>query len=207
MRACLRAIVKRVVYGKPVPPLSVEEQWAALLNGGAMLGEGVVLRHALLQVRDPQNCTLAIGTQSDLECRLCFEKVGATIRIGARTHIGGDTLIDSACAIEIGDDVQIAFGVTMMDHNSHSVRFHERRNDVLEWQQGRKDWTHVPMAPIRIGDKAWIGASVIILKGVTIGEGAIVGAGSVVTKDVAPWTIAAGNPARLIRPLTEEERA
>jgi maltose O-acetyltransferase len=47
---------------------------------------------------------------------------------------------------------------------------------------------------------------VIILKGVTIGEGAIVGAGSVVTKDVPAWSVAAGNPARVIRKLREDER-
>ncbi len=54
-------------------------------------------------------------------------------------------------------------------------------------------------APITIGDYAWIGSRAIILKGVTVGEGAVVAAGSVVTSDVAPYTIVAGNPARLIR--------
>jgi acetyltransferase-like isoleucine patch superfamily enzyme len=57
-----------------------------------------------------------------------------------------------------------------------------------------------------ISDFVWIGANVIILKGVTIGEGAIVGAGSVVTKDVPPYTIVAGNPARIIREIPENER-
>ena len=54
--------------------------------------------------------------------------------------------------------------------------------------------------------KVWIGFNAIILKGVTIGEGAVVGAGSVVTKDVLPWTVVAGNPARLIREISENER-
>ena len=58
---------------------------------------------------------------------------------------------------------------------------------------------HLIKAPIVIGDMAWVATGAIILPGITIGEGAVVGAGAVVTKDVAPWTIVAGNPARVIR--------
>jgi acetyltransferase-like isoleucine patch superfamily enzyme len=59
---------------------------------------------------------------------------------------------------------------------------------------------------VYIDDDVWIGAMSIILKGVTIGEGAIVGAGSVVTKDVPPWAIVAGNPAKIIREIGINER-
>ena len=54
-------------------------------------------------------------------------------------------------------------------------------------------------APIIIGNLAWIGAKAIVLPGVTIGEGAVVGAGAVVTKDVEPWTVVGGNPARVVK--------
>jgi acetyltransferase-like isoleucine patch superfamily enzyme len=54
-------------------------------------------------------------------------------------------------------------------------------------------------ASIAIEDDVWIGANAVILPGVTIGRGAVIGAGSVVTKDVAPYTICAGNPARVMR--------
>jgi len=57
-----------------------------------------------------------------------------------------------------------------------------------------------------IKDKAWIGFNSIILKGVTIGEGSIVGAGSVVTKDIPDWSIVGGNPAKVIREISENER-
>lgn len=74
------------------------------------------------------------------------------------------------------------------------------RNVRADFNNGRcfldsKDWSTVKSAPIKICDKAWIGFNAIILKGVTIGEGAVVGAGAVVTHDVPPWTIVAGNPA------------
>ena len=58
------------------------------------------------------------------------------------------------------------------------------------------------MRPVRIGNKAWIGFNVIILKGVTVGEGAMVAAGSVVRHDVPAYTLVAGNPAVVVRSLS-----
>ncbi len=75
----------------------------------------------------------------------------------------------------------------------------QRRTDVADWMRGHKDWTHVAIAAVTIADRAWIGFGATILKGVTVGEGAVVAAQSVVTRDVAPWTVVAGNPAREIR--------
>ena len=59
---------------------------------------------------------------------------------------------------------------------------------------------------VTIGHDVWIGHNATVMPGVTIGNGAVVGTGAVVTKDVAPWTIVGGNPARLIREITEDER-
>ncbi|MDQ6795887.1 MAG: hypothetical protein M3067_13940 [Chloroflexota bacterium] len=60
--------------------------------------------------------------------------------------------------------------------------------------------------PVAIEDDVWIGANVVVLKGVTIGRAAVIGAGSVVTQDVPPYVVVAGNPARVIRDLSAEER-
>ena len=61
-------------------------------------------------------------------------------------------------------------------------------------------------APIKIGRNCWIGAGAIVLPGVTIGDNSVIGAGSVVTKDVPDWSFAAGNPCRVIRPITKEDQ-
>jgi acetyltransferase-like isoleucine patch superfamily enzyme len=184
-----------------------EGAWRRLLGGDVRVGRGTVAHGCVVVAREPAGCGLAVGEGSNLECRIVFETRGVRVSIGSRTHVGGGTLLDAACGIEVGDDVLIAFDVLVMDHDSHSLVFTQRRHDVSAWMAGRKDWTHVPRQSVRIESKAWVGTRAIILKGVTVGEGGVVAAGSVVTRDVPPWTIVAGNPARVIRELTAEERA
>ena len=151
-------------------------------------------------------CRLSIGENCIMEGDVFFERDDAKVSIGERTFIGGGSRLVSAESVTVGSDVLISWGCSIVDHNSHSVRFSERSRDVLDWREGRKDWSNVKTGAVVIGDKAWLGFNVIVLKGVTIGEGAIVGAGSVVTKDVAPWVIVGGNPAKVIREIPEDER-
>jgi acetyltransferase-like isoleucine patch superfamily enzyme len=149
-----------------------------------------------------EKCGLRIGKRSIVECHIFFERETSQVYIGERTFIGASSLM---CAEEIyiGDDVLIAFGATIADHNSHSLDFSFRASDVELWYEGKKKWDHVEIKPVRIEDRAWIGMHSIILKGVHIGEGAVVGAGAVVTKDVPPYTLVAGNPAHPMRSLTK----
>lgn len=178
------------------------DQWSARLSGAFSLGQGSTIDKGWIEVRgaDPK---LTIGERTEICCGIIFEHADVAVRIGSRTSIGGKTLLDAAAGIEIGDDVLIAFEVLIMDHDSHSLEFSKRCHDAEEWTKGRKDWTHVPRAGVRIKDKVWIGARVTILKGVTIGEGAVVATGSIVTRDVPPWTLVAGNPARVLRTLCD----
>jgi acetyltransferase-like isoleucine patch superfamily enzyme len=156
-------------------------------------------------IRILNDCKLVLKKGSIFEGNISFEREGGIVIIGENTFVGASHLVCSR-SIEIGDDVLISWGCVIVDHNSHSVRFSERKNDVTEWYDGRKNWTHVIDKPIQIRNKVWVGMHSIILRGVTVGEGAIVGAGSVVTKDVPSWSIVAGNPARIIRELGEDER-
>jgi acetyltransferase-like isoleucine patch superfamily enzyme/tetratricopeptide (TPR) repeat protein len=152
-------------------------------------------------IRMKERCAVTVGRDSIIEGSISFDREGARVTIGDRCFVGTSHLI-SAEEITIGDDVIISWGCTISDHNSHSISWNERKDDVASWMKGRKDWTYVKREPVRIGNKVWIGFNVIILKGITIGEGAVIGAGSVVTKDVPPYTVVAGNPARVIREIT-----
>ena len=158
---------------------------------------------------------IKIGRDSLLECNLILEKETGNISIGNRTYISGGTSIISIHRIEIGNDVTIAWGCTIYDHDSHSVYWNERSRDTLQCIKDykktgnfiqNKNWSKVKSAPIKIEDKVWIGFDCLILKGVTIGEGAVIGAKSVVTHDVPPYTIVAGNPARVVKTLEKEKK-
>jgi acetyltransferase-like isoleucine patch superfamily enzyme len=150
--------------------------------------------------------SIQVGAHSLLASRVVYEKPGATLTIGARSFVGLG-LMSIAERVDVGDDVMVSWGATIVDHNSHSLLARERVGDVEQWLQGVKDWTGVRIAPVRIENRAWLGFNVAILPGVIVGEGAIVGACAVVTKSIPAWSIAGGNPARVIRELTADERA
>ena len=153
-----------------------------------------------LKVHGAKGSLLWVGDQSIVHAKLFYERPGAVIKIGARTFIGKSTII-AADGVMIGDDVLISWGVTIVDHDSHPLEFDYRAKDVVRWREGKKDWSFVPREKIVIRNKAWIGFGATILKGVEIGEEAVVAAQSVVTKNVEPRTLVAGNPARVIRTI------
>jgi len=113
----------------------------------------------------------------------------ATITIGRNVGVSGCT-ISAAERIVIDDDVLIGAGCLIADSDFHPIAYEDR--DIPEKTLN---------APIHICAGAFIGARSIVLKGVTIGRGSVIGAGSVVTRDIPPGVIAAGNPARVIRPI------
>lgn len=146
---------------------------------------------------------IAIGRDSIVRCRIDFDSAQGVVVIGNRCYLGASHFVCHT-AITIGDDVIVSWGVTVVDHDSHSLIWTEREADVANWKRGVKRWDSVAVRPVRIESKAWIGFGASILKGVTVGEGAVIGANSVVTRDVPPYTVVAGSPARIVRRLKEE---
>lgn len=108
--------------------------------------------------------------------------------------------IGSFCSI--AENVAIGFGEHRLDYVSTSPIFHEGSNIL-----GRNFSSHPRATESRtqIGNDVWIGLNVVILAGVVIGDGAVIGAGSIVTKDVPPYAIWAGTPARQIRKRFDEK--
>ena len=155
-----------------------------------------------------QNGAIQVGAYSVLLGELLTFANGGNIEIGEYCYLGDHSRIWSSVRIKIGNRVLIAHDVNIFDNTTHPVddarARHEQFKAILT--SGHPKIIELKPEEIIIDDDAWIAAKSIILPGVTIGEGAVVGAGSVVTKDVPPYTLAAGNPARPIRPLKRPER-
>jgi acetyltransferase-like isoleucine patch superfamily enzyme len=101
--------------------------------------------------------------------------------------------------IVIEDDVNVASGVRFMDSDAHPKDTQDRIADLPPKPEEIK--------PVRICKNAWIGQNVFILKGVTVGEGAIIGVNSVVVTDIPPYSVAIGNPARVVAKNLDKPQA
>lgn len=115
---------------------------------------------------------------------------GSIIRIGENSGLSGATVV-AAERIEIGNNTGLGVNVCVYDTDFHI------QDPLLRRQQSAI--CDALSEPVKIGDDVWIAANVIVLKGVTIGNCSIIGSGSVVTSNVPPDSIFAGNPARFIR--------
>ncbi len=118
---------------------------------------------------------------------------GTHIHLGDNFFAHYDCVLIDVASITIGKNCQMAPRVALYTAG-HPVHPETRASG---YEYGK---------PIVIGDDVWLGGGTVVLPGVTIGDGAVIGAGSVVTKDIPPMTVAAGNPCRVIREITEADR-
>jgi len=150
--------------------------------------------------------SIIFGKNCLINGKILNYKTGGNIKIGDYCYVGVNSNIFCADKIEIGDNVLIAHNVDIFDHDTHPLdplERHEHFKAILKGEDNKKvNWNE---KPIKICANAWICAKSSILKGVTIGEAAIVATGSIVTKDVEPYTIVAGNPAKKIKDICKPE--
>ena len=145
---------------------------------------------------------ISIGGHSRIEGELLVFAHGGEISVGDWCFVGPGARIWSGASINIGNRVMISHNVNIFDSLTHPLnpgQRHEHFRHIME--SGHPRDIDLDDRPIVIEDDTWIAASSTILRGVRIGSGAVVGAGAVVTKNVPPMTVVAGNPARIIRQL------
>lgn len=146
-------------------------------------GQGLRAEHGVRIVRLGGGTRVVVGRDVLLahDVGLHLRDRGAVLTIGDGTFVNHRTELVAHSRVTIGRHCLLAWDVLVLDSDSHSV----------------DGAPHT--APVAIGDRVWIGARATVLKGVTVGDGAVVAAGSVVTKDVPPRALVAGNPARVVR--------
>jgi acetyltransferase-like isoleucine patch superfamily enzyme len=157
--------------------------------------------------RSERDDAVSIGQGASAYLGTMFD-VGASgrVTIGDYALINGARIVCDA-EITIEDYVLVSWNVLLMDSYRVPADPDARRALVkgVPASVRRRFDAYGPALPIRIGRAAWLGFDCCVLPGVTVGEGAVVGARSIVIHDVEPYSIVAGNPARLVRRLTPEE--
>ena len=167
----------------------------------AKIGENTrVFKEASINNYREELTKIYIGDNCDIRGDLMTFAHGGEIIIGNYSFVGERSKIWSAKKITIGNRVLISHNVNIHDNNSHPIDAGLRHKDFVHIKKiGFQKENDLKESEIVIHDDVWIGFNASILKGVTIGTGAIIASGSVVTKDVEPYTIVAGNPAKFIK--------
>lgn len=183
----LRGLAYRTVLGAVGPGCFVEQHVRLLVPQRIFLGRRVMVGEGcFLDANTPQG---RIELQDDvwLSRGSLIVAGEAEVVIGPATYVGHRCLMYGHAGIQIGRDVLLANDVQLICGN-HTFA---RRDMPIRAQPPQGE-------PIVIGDDVWLGASAIVLGGVTVGQGSVVGAGSVVTRSLPPYSIARGVPAEVV---------
>lgn len=175
---------------------------SASFRRNAILGESFTCSHIAKCVNlTSDKSNIVIGSNCEINGTILAEGIGK-VSIGQYTTIRFRSIVHAINRIEIGNYVIISNNVTIMDNNNHPVS-PQARIEMSKSGFYSDLWSckHSSNAPIIIEDNVWIGEKATILKGVRIGKGSIVALGAIVTKDVPPYSIAAGNPARVVKQI------
>jgi acetyltransferase-like isoleucine patch superfamily enzyme len=189
----------RAVLGANLHGLAAKSKLFSIAASGGFqsFGRRTVL---VLPIRIVGADRMSIGSDVYVGAGSCLQTVsgagdGPTLVIGSGTSIAGTAVLSAAACVRLGERVLLARNVYIADHQ-HA--FDDLDAAVLDQGIAR-------IAPVRIGDGAWLGQNVVVGPGVSIGRGAVIGANSVVLDDVPANAVVVGAPARVVRQLGESE--
>lgn len=188
----LRAIVYRFLVGGIGKSCLIDKHVRIAIPSKVFLGARVFIGE--YSYIDPKSSRSTITLGNDVYIsRLCRVSGGGSegyvgeVIIGDSVHVGQNCFLDGTGTLKIGQDSLLGPNVVILTGN------HGFRNpNALIRRQG------ILPRPTTIGEDVWLGANATILDGITVGKGSVVGAGSVVTRDIPPYSIAVGVPAKVI---------
>lgn len=182
----------RYIYSKLVPAKPLCE-----IGSGSVLYKG----SNIVNIQSNRN-KITIGSNCHIKGELLVFAHGGKIELGEYCYVGDNTRIWSAGNIRIGNRVLISHNCNLFDNDTHPLDpelRHKQFKAIIT--TGHPTDIDLKEKDIIIEDDVLIGANSIILKGVTLGTACVVGAGSVVTRDVPPYAVVAGNPAKVVKTL------
>jgi len=206
MKSIIIKFLQKIIYRTSLQSFIINQHHkdTIALNSKKVTGKGYTFYPETI-ISNMQNNVdkIILGNNTHIRGTLLIFNYGGKITIGNNCYVGDGSKIWSGDEVIIGNDVLISHMVNIVDTQTHEINAIERSERYLELIT-KGPWSNkgsIQTKPVIIKDKVWISFNVAILKGVTIGEGAIVAAGSVVTKNVDPYTMVAGNPAVLVKKL------
>ena len=163
--------------------------WSKIKGGKRIrLGNKVLIERDVMLIAGEPNSFIEIGANTWLFYHCMLSTSGGWIKIGSNCTVNSFAVLYGHGGLEIGNGVRISAHVVIVPMN------HIYKNPSIPiWMQGET------RKGIKIEDDVWIGAGVKVLDGVKIGRGSVIGAGSVVTKNIPPYSVAVGVPARVIK--------
>ena len=196
----------RALFDRPEDGERLMQLFEAFARG-AELGDGVRLGlQARLLTPDGER-RVKIGANAVIRGVIRCEDDGR-VEIGDEVYIGDGVIVSAWIKVEIGEGTLLAHGVQLFDNDTHPIDPAERRahfRSILKL--GPRRGFSIGRRPVLIGKDCWLGFGSAVMKGVQIGDQAVVASGAVVTSNVRPRSIVAGNPAREVRTLDDRPGA
>lgn len=185
----------------------IDEQRLKQINGQCIVNESSKIFDCARFINNRNDKSkITIGGNCQIRGEILLARHAGEVNIGEFVFLGENSKIWSSSKVSIGNNVLISHNVNIHDFDSHPTDYLLRReqSEIMLTTGFLPEYDYgVPAKDIVIENDVWICFNAVVLKGVTIGKGAIVSASAVVTKDVEPFTVVAGNPAKVVKYLVK----